>query len=50
MAEEITKFRGLKSVYSQHLKDLEMELKKGLVEFVTGSEEHIVNILGLKKS
>ena len=50
MAVEITKLRGLKSVYTRHLKGLEMELEKGLVDFAIGSEEHIVHISGLKKS
>ena len=50
MAEEITKLRGLKSAYTRHLKSLEMELENGLVDFVAGSEEHIVNLSGLKKS
>ena len=49
MAEEITKLRGLKSVYTRHLKGFEMELENSLVDFVTGSEEHIVNLSGLKK-
>ena len=38
MAEEITKLRGLKSAYSRHLKDLEMELEKGLVDFAAVTE------------
>ena len=50
MAVEITKLRGLKSVYTRHLKGLEMELEKGLVDFALGSEEHIVHLSGLKKS
>ena len=50
MAEEITKLRGLKSVYIRHLKGLEIELENGLVDFVAGSEQHIVNLLGLKWS
>ena len=50
MAEEIAKLRGLKSVYTRHLQGLEMELEQGLVDFVAGSEEHIVNLSGLKKS
>ena len=33
MAEEITKLRGLKSVYSRHLKGLQMQLEKRLVDF-----------------
>ena len=48
MAEEITKIRGFKSVYTRHLKDLELE--NGLVDFVAVSEEHIINLSGLKKS
>ena len=31
-------------------KGLEIELANGLVDFVAGSEEHIVNLSGLKKS
>ena len=50
MAEEITKLRGLKSVYTRHLKGLEVELENGLVDFVAGSEQHIVNLSGLKWS
>ena len=50
MAEEITKLRCLKSVYTRHLQGLEMELEQGLIDFVAGSEEHLVNLLGLKKS
>ena len=50
MAEEITKLRGLKSVYTRHLKGLKIELENGLVDFVAGFEEHIVNLSGLKKS
>ena len=50
MSEEIMKLRGLKSVYTRHLKGLEMELEKGLVDFALGSEEHIVHLSGLKKS
>ena len=50
MAEEITKLRSLKSVYTRLLKGLERELENGLVDFVAGSEEHIVNLSGLKKS
>ena len=38
MAEEITKLRDLKSVYTRHLKGLEMDFEKGLVDFVAGSE------------
>ena len=49
MAEEITKIRGFKSVYTRHLKDLEIELENGLVDFVAVSEEHILNLSGLKK-
>ena len=50
MAEEITKLRGLKSVYTRHLKGLEIELEKGLVDFAAGSEEHIIHLSSLKKS
>ena len=50
MAGEITKLRGLKIVYTRHLKSLEMELEKGLVDFVAGSEEHVVSLSGIKKS
>ena len=50
MAVEITKLRGLKSVYTRHLKGLEMELEKELVDFTLGSEEHIVHLSGLRKS
>ena len=50
MAEEITKLRGLKCVYTWHLKGLEMELEKGLADFVAGSEEHIVSLSGFRKS
>ena len=50
MAVEITKLRGLKSVYTRHLKGLEMELEKELVDFTLGSEEHIVHLSGLTKS
>ena len=50
MAEEITKLRGLKSVYTRHLKGLKIELENGLVDFVARFEEHIVNLSGLKKS
>ena len=49
MTEQITKLRGLKSVYTRHLKGLDMELENSLVDFVAGSEEHIVNLSGLKK-
>ena len=48
MAEEIGKLRGLKSDYIRHLQGFEMELEQGLVDFVAGSEEHIVNLSGLK--
>ena len=44
------KLRGLDGVYTRHLKDLEMEHEKELVEFVTGSQEHVVTLSGLKKS
>ena len=50
MAEEITKLRGLKSVYTRHLKGLEIELEKGLFDFAAGSEEHIIHLSSLKKS
>ena len=50
MAEEITKIRGFKSVYTRHLEDLEIELENGLVDFVAVSDEHMVNLSGLKKS
>ena len=40
----------MKSVYTRHLKGLEIELENGLVYFVAGSKEHIVNLSGLKKS
>ena len=50
MAVEITKLRGLKSVYTRHLKGLEVELEKGLVDFALESEEHTVHLSGLKKS
>ena len=41
--------KGLKSVYTRHLKGLEVGLEMGLVYFVANSEEHIANLLGLKK-
>ena len=50
MAEEIAKLRGLKIAYTRHLQGLEMELEQGLVDFVAGSEKHIVNLSGLRKS
>ena len=50
MTEEIMELRGLDGVYTRHLMDLEMEHEKELVEYVTGSYEHVVTLSGLKKS
>ena len=38
---------GLKSVYTRHLKGLEIEFEMWLVYFVAGCEEHIANLLSL---
>ena len=50
MAEEVTKLRGVKSVHIRYLRSLENDIEELFLNFEVGSEEHNVNLTGLKMS
>ena len=50
MAEEATKLRGIKSVHIRYLRILENDIEELFLNFEVGSEEHKVNLTGLKMS
>ena len=50
MAEEVSKFRGVKSVHIRYLRSLENDIEELFLNFEMGSEDHKVNLTGLKMS